>query len=265
LPASYVAEHVELAYAVTAYRAQGSTVDTAHAVVHSSQMTRETFYVAMTRGRHSNTCYVATDQAHLEEHQQVPDEVTAKTILAGVLRHEGGQKSAHETIAAELEVWAGIAQLAAEYDTIATTAQHGRWVKLLHGSGLTAEQTVRVVEAESFGPLTAEFRRAEAHHHDLPTLLPRLVAARTLDDADDIGAILRHRLRHATLHRSGRSHSQPPPMLIAGLIPEARGEMTEEMRTALRERQQLIERRAITLAATAVQAGESWTTRLGRV
>jgi hypothetical protein len=39
--------------------------------------------------------------------------------------------------------------------------------------------------------------------------------------------------------------------------------MTEEMRTALRERQQLIERRAITLAETAVQAGESWTTPLG--
>jgi hypothetical protein len=121
-----------------------------------------------------------------------------------------------------------------------------------------------VVEAESFGPLTSEFRRAEAHHHNLPTLLPRLVAARTVDDADDIGATLRDRLRRATLHRSGRSHSQPAPRLIAGLIPEATGDMTEEMRTALRERQQLIERRAITLAATAVHAGESWTTPLGQ-
>jgi conjugative relaxase-like TrwC/TraI family protein len=264
LPANYVAEHVELAYAVTAYRAQGSTVDTAHALVHSSQMTRETFYVAMTRGRDTNTCYVATDQAHLEEHQQVPDQVTATTILTGVLRHEGAQKSAHETITAELDVWAGISQLAAEYDTIAGTAQHDRFVALLGDSGLTAAQTRQVVAAESFGPLTAEFRRAEAHHHTLPTLLPRLVAARALDDADDIGAILRHRLRHVTLHRSGRSHSQPAPRLIAGLIPEATGEMTEEMRTALQERQQLIERRAITLAATAVHAGESWTTPLGK-
>jgi conjugative relaxase-like TrwC/TraI family protein len=263
LPAAYVAEQVELAYAVTAYRAQGSTVDTAHALVHSSQMTRETFYVAMTRGRDANTCYVATDQAHLEEHQQVPDQVTARTILAGVLRHEGAQKSAHETITAELDVWAGIAQLAAEYDTIATAAQHGRWVALLRGSGLTAAQTRQVVEAESFGPLTAEFRRAEAHHHTLPTLLPRLVAVRALDDADDIGAILRHRLRHATVHRSGRSHGQLSPRLIAGLIPEAIGEMTEEVRTALQERQQLIEHRAITLAETAVQAGKPWTTPLG--
>ena len=262
-PAAYVAEHVELAYAVTAYRAQGSTVDTTHAVVHSSQMTRETFYVAMTRGRDANTCYVATDQAHLEEHQQVPDHVTAKTILTVVLRHEGAQKSAHETITSEHNSWAGIAQLAAEYDTIASIAQHDRFVTLLGGSGLTGEQTRQVVEAESFGSLTVAFRRAEAHHHNLPTLLPRLVAARSLQDADDIGAILRHRLRRATLARSGRSQGQTAPRLIAGLIPDATGEMTEEMRAALEERQYLIEHRAMSLAETAVRAGEPWASTLG--
>jgi hypothetical protein len=32
LPADYVAEHVELAYASSAHRAQGRTVDTAHAM-----------------------------------------------------------------------------------------------------------------------------------------------------------------------------------------------------------------------------------------
>jgi ATP-dependent exoDNAse (exonuclease V) alpha subunit len=43
LLADYVAEHVELGYAITAHRAQGATVDTAHLVVHSSSMTREAF------------------------------------------------------------------------------------------------------------------------------------------------------------------------------------------------------------------------------
>ncbi|MGK4029889.1 ATP-binding domain-containing protein, partial [Bacteroides uniformis] len=73
LPASYVAEYVELGYAVTAHRAQGSTVDTAHAVVHSPEVTRESLYVAMTRGRESNRVYVATDEHHLEEHQHRED------------------------------------------------------------------------------------------------------------------------------------------------------------------------------------------------
>ncbi|WP_062078796.1 AAA family ATPase [Demequina globuliformis] len=40
LPASYVAAHVELGYAVTAYRAQGTTTDTAHALVEPTT-TRE--------------------------------------------------------------------------------------------------------------------------------------------------------------------------------------------------------------------------------
>ncbi|MCU4187023.1 relaxase domain-containing protein [Acidiferrimicrobium sp. IK] len=53
LPADYAAAHVELAYATTAHRAQGRTVDTAHAMV-SPTTTREVLYVAATRGRESN-------------------------------------------------------------------------------------------------------------------------------------------------------------------------------------------------------------------
>lgn len=49
LPAEYAAEHVDLGYAVTSYRAQGVTVDSSHVLADAS-MTRETFYVAMTRG-----------------------------------------------------------------------------------------------------------------------------------------------------------------------------------------------------------------------
>ena len=40
LPAGYVAEHVELAYATTAHRAQGRTVDTAHAFVSPSPLAK---------------------------------------------------------------------------------------------------------------------------------------------------------------------------------------------------------------------------------
>ena len=57
LPAGYVAQHVELAYATTAFRIQGRTVDTAHAMV-SPTTTREVLYVAATRGRESNRLYV---------------------------------------------------------------------------------------------------------------------------------------------------------------------------------------------------------------
>src|SRR5665811_2117550 len=59
LPAAYVRQHVELGYATTAHRAQGRTVDTAHAFVSATTL-REPLYVMATRGRESNRLYVDT-------------------------------------------------------------------------------------------------------------------------------------------------------------------------------------------------------------
>jgi conjugative relaxase-like TrwC/TraI family protein len=60
LPASYVARDVELAYATTVHGAQGETVDHAHVAVGDSTGAAAA-YVAMTRGRHSNTAHLVAD------------------------------------------------------------------------------------------------------------------------------------------------------------------------------------------------------------
>ncbi|MGH3184188.1 MAG: ATP-dependent DNA helicase, partial [Streptosporangiaceae bacterium] len=59
VPAAYLEEHAELAYAGNVYVAQGATVDTAHLVV-GEDMTRDSLYVGMTRGREQNRMYVQT-------------------------------------------------------------------------------------------------------------------------------------------------------------------------------------------------------------
>ena len=53
----YLREHVSLGYAVTVHSAQGATADTTHAVL-GENTTRSLLYVAMTRGRHTNTAYL---------------------------------------------------------------------------------------------------------------------------------------------------------------------------------------------------------------
>ena len=53
----YLREHVSLGYAVTVHTAQGVTADTTHAVL-GENTTRSLLYVAMTRGRHTNTAYL---------------------------------------------------------------------------------------------------------------------------------------------------------------------------------------------------------------
>jgi exodeoxyribonuclease V alpha subunit len=63
LPADYVTQHVELAYASTAYGVQGDTVPAAHVVI-GGQTGAASAYVGMTRGRLSNTAHlVAADVA----------------------------------------------------------------------------------------------------------------------------------------------------------------------------------------------------------
>ena len=60
LPAIYVQQHLELAYATTVYGAQGETVDHAHLLI-SETTGAAAAYVAMTRGRQSNTAHLVAE------------------------------------------------------------------------------------------------------------------------------------------------------------------------------------------------------------
>lgn len=265
LPADYVQHHVELGYAVTSYRAQGITTDTAHVVV-AAGATRENFYVAMTRGRETNTAYVAVDRpdaTHVGPRPGDDAEASARSILFGVLQHVGAELSAHETLAAQQDAWGSIAQLAAEYETIAAAAQHDRWSSLLRGSGLTHDQADTVICSDAFGPLGAELRRAEAHHLDIDRLLPHVVRARGFGDAQDIAAVLRARIMRAIAQEAGAGRTRKAPQLIAGLIPKALGPMDAGTARVLDERGELIEARARTLVDHALEAKDAWIQALG--
>ncbi|MFC7876188.1 MobF family relaxase [Isoptericola sp. NPDC057391] len=263
LPAGYVAEHVDLGYAVTAHRAQGMTVDTAHVVV-SSSTTREDLYVSMTRGRHANTAYVALDRPDPLHAAPPEPDVTAPSVLFGVLNHSGAEISAHQATESEQNRWAGIAQLAAEYETIATAAQRDRWTRLvrrvLREAGEIAQDEVdQTVRSEACGVLMAELRRAEAYGHDVDSLLPLLAGQRSLLDADDLAAVLTSRLARATV----RPAREARPDLIAGLIPAARGPLPVDVASSLDERRRLIETQTHMLAATALHDREPWVRHVG--
>lgn len=68
LPADYVSEYVELAFASTVHGAQGETVDSAHLVIGEGTGVAAA-YVGMTRGRHSNVAHlVAGSVAEARQH-----------------------------------------------------------------------------------------------------------------------------------------------------------------------------------------------------
>jgi ATP-dependent exoDNAse (exonuclease V) alpha subunit len=97
LPAGYVAEHVELGYAATAHRAQGRTVDTAHAYL-SAGTTREPLYVMATRGRQANQLYVDTATEPEQATAHGPGErLEAIDILQHAIAFSAAELSAIET------------------------------------------------------------------------------------------------------------------------------------------------------------------------
>ncbi|GAA1874265.1 MobF family relaxase [Myceligenerans crystallogenes] len=254
LPAGYVAEHVDLGYAVTAHRAQGMTVDTTHVLV-TAKTTRENLYVAMTRGRDANRAYITTDRpdaAHLE-----PDEeITYQSVLCGVLHHRGAELAAHQVAEEEREKWTGRARIIAEYNHIADVAQRPRWTGVVHAAlvagGFTPDEARDLLRADggaagggagadtgratAFDALRRELRRAEAFGHDAERLLPRLAARRTLLDADNPCAALHARLRRATkMPARGRT-----PQLVAENTPGVAEPVPTDFGAALNQRSRLL-------------------------
>jgi hypothetical protein len=255
LPAAFVAAHVELAYATTAHRAQGDTVDTAHALVRP-EMSREVLYVAMTRARQSNTAYVCTDAGLDDEYGPDSEQPTARDVLEQVLARTGAELSAHETVRAEHDKVGSIAQLAAEYDTIAREARRQRRAALAQVC-FPDTDPAQLTRSESWPGLVAAWRHADAA--GLDTALPRLAA--NLPTTGDPITVLRDRMhRWCEIAAPATPPARP---LIAGLIPAADHVTDPEMRRALAERAALIEQRAEALVERAIAIGEPWLERLG--
>jgi hypothetical protein len=262
LPASYASEHVELAYASTAHRAQGRTVDSAHAMV-SPTTTREVLYVSATRGRDVNRLYVDThyDPDPQTSHGQAIEPQTAREVLTAVLRNDGADVTAHDVVRHQLYEAEGIESLSAEYLTLATAAQEARWDALLADAGFSESELQSVRGSEALGQLTGSLRQAEARGLDVDAALPKLVTGRSFDGAPDVASALRERVDRWT--RAAGSKRRSTENLVAGLIPRARDVADPDMARALVERDQAMEARARTLAIQGIESGDAWAKALG--
>ena len=132
LPAHYVEQSVELGYASTIHRAQGSTVDTAHALVDAST-DRAGAYVALTRSRENNQLYVAL--ADGEKRDDVLDRIT------GAYERD---LTVHETVDQLRAEHRNIASLIAQHEDISELAvQKVMEPYLMEGMSRVKEHPVR--------------------------------------------------------------------------------------------------------------------------
>src|SRR5690625_3257276 len=262
LPAKYVREELELGYASTVHRAQGASVDTAHALVDPKTSSRELFYVAMTRGRLRNHAYVVVPDPHeVEPHLDQPEPLTLIDRLAKVLARSDADLSSTETLTLEVDRHASLSTLLAEHDVLAREAQIDRWATLLDVAPFPENVADDVFTSPYYEHLESALARHEAAGHlaavALTALAPRLTPG---EDRADPAAQLASMLDQATqqLRPGKRTRAR-----VAGLIPTPAEPIADDMQTALIERHALIEGAARQLLHDAQEAGAAWVARLG--
>lgn len=176
LPAAYVSEHVELGYALTVHRAQGATVDTAHALI-DSRADRAGAYVGLSRGREENRLYV-----RLNEGEKL-DEVL-ETVAA---RHDGeAQLSVHESVDAIRAQQQSPAAAVAEYQEHAELAQRAVIADLMtQGMNRVTHFDPTGADAAEARSLRAQMRQARYDGADTSELEAQMpTGARASADAD---------------------------------------------------------------------------------
>lgn len=199
LPAEYANAHVELGYALTVHRAQGMTVDVSRSLV-TDATTRETGYVAGTRGRHANHFYCVTeDVVDVDLHHPTADDQTPRQVMEAMLGRDAAERSAHETITDAFEAAESLAALIPEYDdargaAAANTAHLDELLTTAFGHG----QVTAMRNDPAWHALTARLGELDQADIDLQSLMPSV--AGDLNDARNPAAVAAWRLeqRHPT-------------------------------------------------------------------
>ncbi len=264
LPAGYISEDLELGYASTVHRGQGSTVDSAHALIDPETASRELLYVALTRGALANHAYVVQPDPHeVEPHLDQPEDKTVTEQLVRVLARSDADLSATETLKLEVDRHASLSTLLDEYDLLAREAQTERWATLLDVAPFPEDLADDVFTSPYYEHLEGALARHEAAGHDVTAILTALAPSISPgEEKADPAAQLASWIDKATMSlASGRD---AVPRRVAGLIPTPTQPILDDMQAALDQREVLIEDAARRALRVAIDANEDWTARLGR-
>ena len=190
LPKQYVADAVELGYATTTARAQGLTVDTAHVLVDETT-SRESLYVAATRGREGAHLYVNTnDLIRLDAERPPALETTARQVLEDSLRRETGERSATEVQRDSAAQAEALTRTRARYHQEGATDRHVSTVR----RSLDPSVATTVLQDPAFPALARSLAAAESEGRDPAELLTRAAARKELDTANSVAQVLQYRV-----------------------------------------------------------------------
>ena len=169
--AGYLQDHGQLGYAATIHRAQGITVETAHAIL-TERNDRAAAYVAATRGRLSNRLYIA-----LENGQERDDVLT--TIAGAYDRN----LSAHETVRAEAIQSGDLHTLATVYGEVEAAAWTAK-TRTIAADVMGPLTAAKFTSREAWGAVATHLRTAEQAGLDPTRILAEAAGSKNLGAAD---------------------------------------------------------------------------------
>ena len=250
LPANYVREHVELAYASTVHAAEGRTVDTGHSLVEEG-CDLPAFYVENTRGIESNVAYVVTtgDEHYLA---RLSDLFERPTVELTATKAQGEEFDATDHLGRLGPIWT----------TLIGEDGAERYRQMLVAA-LGEERAAQVAKDQASSALYRLLRTAELGGHDVAPLVADVVSRRELDTADSIAQVLHHRVERrlgtAEADRQAgdfvsRSYSSRTPLTST---------LSASVSAYVRDIARAMDERAAHLAMQAAAAAPAWAERLG--
>ena len=217
MPRRYLEEHSALAYGGNIFVGQGRTVDDSYQLF-TDATSRESFYVAMTRGRSRNVAGVVTERETpdaLGPKAPPPRKVTAEALLSQAVTRQRDDLTATEYLRREQDLEYGMASLV------------GRWQVLTRDAQFTAYDAVmrEAMPPEAYGKLTSDpargtlvrhLRAAELAGADAAAILREAIGQRDFAGASSVAAVLHGRVTRLTgpvSHSALSSYSAATPDL----------------------------------------------------
>jgi conjugative relaxase-like TrwC/TraI family protein len=269
LPAAYVGAHVELAYATTAHRAEGATVDAAHPLI-TPDMSREQLYVLLSRARHATTLYIVTHELpaldpdeQLDRARNDPRMYAAREILTTILNHDTAARSATETIRDALAQSESLATLAPRFQHALEIAIRPAYKKIVRDR--YEDRADDITQAAGYAQLRRILLAGEQAGYHPARLLAR--AAGTDNPAAFSDEELIERLTSRVTTYLSQPRDTPPPADMTPpwlATPGSAGRaISQDIPTYLNDLHDVVAARVAALAEYAVATQPAWTRSLG--
>ena len=217
VPRAYLEEHSALAYGGNIFVGQGRTVDASYQLF-TDATSRESFYVAMTRGRSRNIVGVVTERETpdaLGPKAPPPRKVTAEALLSQAVTRERDDLTATEYLRREQDLEYGMPSLAGRWQVL-TRAPSSPPTTTVMRQAMPAEDYQRLAADPARGTLARHLRAAELAGADAAAILREAIGQRNFAAASSVAAVLHGRVTRLTgpvSHAALTSYSAATPDL----------------------------------------------------